>query len=257
LHICCAKRSSTLHVLRRWSTTTPAYSEFPESLATCGGLHDAATTNPDAGLAVRMFSYSIRKQVAAVATALGGVGLLVFTGGIGENDAKARAGICDGLFWLGVNCDPASDRAFDGSLGGQASRCSVRVLPRRKTRRSPFIRGRSPPARRLAACHESQLEDTASDVGRFTRFSDGNRSQASYVLRDEAFLVIARCTLKGALLGACPERGDQGKPHLPPANRTWRRRNEIGLRNNRLGKSHVGFSLQAGAGRSPGRAFTR
>jgi hypothetical protein len=37
--------------------------------------------------------------------------------------------LCDGLSWLGVNCDPASDRAFDGSAGGRASRCSVRVLP--------------------------------------------------------------------------------------------------------------------------------
>jgi acetate kinase len=51
---------------------------------------------------------------------LGGVDLVVFTGGIGENDAKVRASICAGLSWAGVstdaipvhaNCDPVSNTA--------------------------------------------------------------------------------------------------------------------------------------------------
>ena len=55
-------------------------------------LHEAASSNADARLAIQMFCYSVRKQVAAMIAALGGVDLLVFTGGIGENDVEVRSG---------------------------------------------------------------------------------------------------------------------------------------------------------------------
>jgi acetate kinase len=61
----------------------------------------AAAENPDAELAVRMFVYSVRKQIAAMAAALEGLDLVVFTGGIGENDAPTRDEIGAGLAWLG------------------------------------------------------------------------------------------------------------------------------------------------------------
>ena len=51
----------------------------------------------DARLAIDMFCYSVRKQIAAMMAALGGVDLIVFTGGIGENDGEVRASICAGL----------------------------------------------------------------------------------------------------------------------------------------------------------------
>ena len=60
-------------------------------------LRSAAVSNPDAALAIAMFCYSIRKQIAAMAAVLGGVDALVFTGGIGENDVATRASICEGL----------------------------------------------------------------------------------------------------------------------------------------------------------------
>jgi acetate kinase len=65
-------------------------------------LHEAAASSADARLAIRMFCYSVRKQVAAMVAALEGADLLVFTGGIGENDAETRAAICGGLAWLGA-----------------------------------------------------------------------------------------------------------------------------------------------------------
>jgi acetate kinase len=77
------------------------------------GLHEAATTNPDARLAISMFCYSVRKQIAAMIGALGGVDMLVFAGGIGEHDGAVRAEICDNLPWV--------RRASSG--------CSVRVVP--------------------------------------------------------------------------------------------------------------------------------
>ncbi len=66
----------------------------------------AASTDPssdDARLAIAMFCASVRKQIASMAVVLGGADLLVFTGGIGENDASARALICDGLEALGIH----------------------------------------------------------------------------------------------------------------------------------------------------------
>ena len=52
-------------------------------------------------LAQAVFVPAARKQVAGLAASLGGIDLLVFTGGIGENDAVMRAAILDGLRWIG------------------------------------------------------------------------------------------------------------------------------------------------------------
>ncbi len=76
-----------------------------------------------------MFCYSVRKQVAAMIAALGGIDLLVFTGGIGENDVEARAAICGGLSWLGVHLDPARNRSVENPISELASPCTVHVLP--------------------------------------------------------------------------------------------------------------------------------
>jgi acetate kinase len=91
-------------------------------------LHEAAPANADARLAIEMFCYSIRKKVAAMAAALGGVDLFVFTGGIGENDADARATICAGLSWIGIGLDEAGNRSAADPISNPASRCAVRVL---------------------------------------------------------------------------------------------------------------------------------
>src|SRR5215469_16592779 len=56
-------------------------------------LHRSATTSPGAQLAIAMFCYSVRKAIAAMAGALGGIDVLVFTGGIGEHDGAIRASI--------------------------------------------------------------------------------------------------------------------------------------------------------------------
>jgi acetate kinase len=91
-------------------------------------LHEAASSNADARLAVAMFCYSVRKQVAAMTAALGGIDLLVFTGGIGENDVEARAEICGGLSWLGVSVDEARNRSGKNTINRSESRCAVRVF---------------------------------------------------------------------------------------------------------------------------------
>jgi acetate kinase len=91
-------------------------------------LREAASSNEDARLAIQMFCYSVRKQVAAMIAALDGVDLIVFTGGIGENDGEARAAICGGLSWIGVSLDEARNRSANNPINDPASRCSVLVL---------------------------------------------------------------------------------------------------------------------------------
>ena len=103
-------------------------------------LHEASSTNADARLAIQMFCYSIRKQVAAMIAALDGVDLLVFTGGIGEHDAKVRAEICGGLSWSW--CEPRSGDEIN--LWKTPSAIQRRVarsacFPPKKMHRSPSI----------------------------------------------------------------------------------------------------------------------
>jgi acetate kinase len=92
-------------------------------------LHDAALSNPDARLAIEMFCYSVRKQIAAMIAVLDGVDLIVFTGGIGENDGEVRAAICGGLSWAGVSIDAAQSHRGCNPLGNRGSVVQVLVLP--------------------------------------------------------------------------------------------------------------------------------
>jgi acetate kinase len=102
-------------------------------ISTIGGdmrrLHKAAPSNADARLAIQMFCYSVRKQVAAMIAALDGVDLLVFTGGIGENDEEVRAAICGGLSWIGVSLDETRNASANNPVNDSVSRCCMLVLP--------------------------------------------------------------------------------------------------------------------------------
>ena len=91
-------------------------------------LHEAAASNRDARLAIEMFCYSVRKQVAAMIAVLGGLDTLVFTGGIGENDAQVRAEICSGLAWIGISLDESRNRAASNRVSDGVSCCQVLVL---------------------------------------------------------------------------------------------------------------------------------
>ena len=92
-------------------------------------LHEAAASNRDARLAIEMFCVSVRKQIAAMIAVLDGLDMLVFTGGIGENDAQVRAEICSGLSWIGVSLDEARNRSASNPVSDGQSRCLVQVLP--------------------------------------------------------------------------------------------------------------------------------
>ena len=66
-------------------------------------LREAAEKDADAALAIEVFSQGVRKQVAAMAAVLHGLDMLVFTGGIGENDARLRDQVCASLLWAGLS----------------------------------------------------------------------------------------------------------------------------------------------------------
>jgi acetate kinase len=60
-------------------------------------------------LALDVFAHAVRKMIGAYAAELGGLDLLVFTGGIGEHDGSMRNRICEGLDFLGLTSgDPAA-----------------------------------------------------------------------------------------------------------------------------------------------------
>lgn len=77
----------------------------------------AAEGNKRAALAMDMFKYSVLKYIGAYSAVMNGVDLIVFTGGIGENDPSVREYISQGCSYLGIDFDP---KANDGLRGKDA-----------------------------------------------------------------------------------------------------------------------------------------
>jgi acetate kinase len=86
-------------------------------------------SDPQAALAIEMFCYQLRKQIGAFAAALGGLDLLVFTGGIGERAAPIRSEVCSGLAHLGIELDAERNGAHADLISRTSSRAAVRVIP--------------------------------------------------------------------------------------------------------------------------------
>jgi acetate kinase len=82
-------------------------------------IPDAANAgDPKAMLAAEVFTYRLRKYIGAYYAALGGLDVLVFTGGIGENAAGVRSMACQELWSLGILLDAVKNRAVrDASQG--------------------------------------------------------------------------------------------------------------------------------------------
>jgi acetate kinase len=89
-------------------------------------LEAEASGNEDAHLAVEVYLHRLRASIAAMAAALGGLDVLVFTGGVGENSPPIRARAADGLGFLGVEVDARNDDASrDAEIGGGSVRAFV------------------------------------------------------------------------------------------------------------------------------------
>jgi acetate kinase len=78
--------------------------------------------------AVAMYCYQIAKTIGAFAVVLGGLDLLVFTGGIGEHAAPVRSRICERLAFLGVTLDARANEAGAEVISTAASTVGVRIV---------------------------------------------------------------------------------------------------------------------------------
>ncbi len=92
-------------------------------------LMRAAPEDARAAEAVALFCYTARKQLAAMAAALGGLDTVVFTAGIGERAPSVRQAICDGLGFLGIAIDAAANAGNAPVISAAQSRVTVRVIP--------------------------------------------------------------------------------------------------------------------------------
>ncbi len=85
-------------------------------------------TAEGAALAVRLFCYQARKFIGALATVLGGLDTLVFTGGIGEHSAIIRARICANLEFIGIHLDLELNDKNGPIISKPDSPVTVRVM---------------------------------------------------------------------------------------------------------------------------------
>jgi acetate kinase len=83
-----------------------------------------------AKLAVEKFTWTVARWIGSFVAELGGLDMLVFTGGIGENDIDSRAEICAYLGGLGVTIDAAANNVRgEATISAADSKVVVRVIP--------------------------------------------------------------------------------------------------------------------------------
>jgi acetate kinase len=137
-----------LFILRKIAAKTPSAKEAADKLETVGSeqsgllggsgissdmrdLRNAIEKgNAQVRLAVDLFVRSIRKFIGAYIAELGGLDMLVLTGGIGVHDAATRAEICSGLEPLGIVLDATRNNTREATtISTSDSRVEVRVIP--------------------------------------------------------------------------------------------------------------------------------
>lgn len=84
--------------------------------------------NQRAKLALGMYEYRIKKYIGSYAAVLNGFDVLVFTGGVGENQTITRERICNGLSYLGIEIDPEINRIRGEELLISTSNSRVKVV---------------------------------------------------------------------------------------------------------------------------------
>lgn len=85
-------------------------------------------TDERAREAIELFCYEVKKRIGAYVAALGGVDIIIFTGGIGEGASRVRTSICSGLQFLGVTLDEAQNSGNAEIISAPTAPVSVRVI---------------------------------------------------------------------------------------------------------------------------------
>lgn len=87
-----------------------------------------AAGDPEAIIVDKMYNYRIKKYIGAYAAAMGGVDVILFTGGVGENQYTCRAAVCEGLEFLGVKMDFEKNKVKGQELVVSAPDSKVKVV---------------------------------------------------------------------------------------------------------------------------------
>jgi acetate kinase len=92
----------------------------------------AAEGDERAVLALKMYDYRVKKYIGSYAAAMGGVDIIIFTGGIGENGSETRENICKGLEFMGIVFDKQKNDGVRGKelvISKKESRVTVMIVP--------------------------------------------------------------------------------------------------------------------------------
>lgn len=91
----------------------------------------AEAGEPRSQLALDMYFYRIKKYIGAYAAAMGGVDIIVFTAGVGENQTGLREEVCKGLEFIGVKFDASKNnvRGKETIISADDSRVKVCIIP--------------------------------------------------------------------------------------------------------------------------------
>jgi len=97
----------------------------------CRDIDDLADHgDPNAALAREMLIYGIKKYIGSYAAAMGGVDVIVFTAGIGENNAYLRQRVIEGLEFMGAKIDPEKNKTRqEAVISADDSKVTVCVIP--------------------------------------------------------------------------------------------------------------------------------
>lgn len=127
-----------LFIMKHWKLSAVKLDELfskqsgLKAIAGTANMHelvDRMATDAAAARAVEAFIYSVKKQIGAFAAAMGGVDLIVFTGGIGENADYVRQQICKELDFLGIRLHKNHNRHHRFKISARSSKVKVLVMP--------------------------------------------------------------------------------------------------------------------------------
>ena len=91
-------------------------------------LLEQETTDIRSAEAIELFCYEVKKCIGAFAAALGGLDVLVFSGGIGEHSSVVRSRICEGLKFLGIELNEEINMTNAAIISVNEAKVCVRVL---------------------------------------------------------------------------------------------------------------------------------
>lgn len=89
----------------------------------------AASADPRAREAIKLFVFRIARESGALMSSLGGLDGVVFTGGIGENDSMVRSAVAERLAWTGLKLDAAANAKGTGRISAADARVVAWVIP--------------------------------------------------------------------------------------------------------------------------------